>query len=96
MFENINPDTIKLEVGRYSKTITVHGENEIELQLNGVVECFLGLREVFKKTNNYNIADQIRDNLEMVGIKIHDTKDGYVWENIGIKDTEKKLVIGKA
>jgi len=59
--------------------ILPHGEVANEEKL---VELILHVRELMRKEKNYKIADEIRDALKEIGIKIEDTKEGTKWYRI--------------
>ncbi len=59
--------------------ILPHSEISNEERL---VELLLHVRELMRKEKNYKIADEIRDSLEELGIKIEDTKDGAKWYRV--------------
>lgn len=47
--------------------------------LNGAVDLLLKLRMEAKANKNWATADKIRNELNMLGIEIKDTKDGFEW-----------------
>ncbi len=56
------------------------GENEGKEK--ELIELLLNVRNEERKRKNYEIADYIRDELEKIGIKIEDTKEGTKWYKI--------------
>ncbi|MFW6266059.1 MAG: cysteine--tRNA ligase [Halanaerobiales bacterium] len=51
-------------------------------RFNDLVEYILKLREEAREKENWEKADQIRDDLKDMGIKVKDTPHGYEWEVI--------------
>ncbi|ADD08240.1 cysteine--tRNA ligase [Candidatus Aciduliprofundum boonei] len=47
-----------------------------------LIELLLNVRNEERKRKNYEIADYIRDELEKIGIKIEDTKEGTKWYKV--------------
>ncbi len=56
------------------------GENEGKEK--ELIELLLNVRNEERKRKNYEMADYIRDELEKIGIKIEDTKEGTKWYKI--------------
>ncbi len=48
--------------------------------VNKLVDLVLTLRLEAKKRKDYATADKIRDELQKLGIRVKDTKDGFEWE----------------
>ena len=48
--------------------------------LDGVVNLLLDMRLDAKKNKDFTTADKIRDQLNQLGIRIKDRKDGCEWE----------------
>ncbi len=53
------------------------GSNEI---VDKLVDMILTLRMDAKKRKDFETADQIRDQLAKLGIRVRDTRDGFEWE----------------
>ena len=47
-----------------------------------LVQLLINYRIEFKKINNWEMADKIRNDLQKIGIQLKDTPDGTVWELI--------------
>ncbi len=60
--------------------ILPRGENEGKER--ELIELLLNVRNEERKRKNYEIADYIRDELEKIGIKIEDTKEGTKWYKV--------------
>ncbi len=58
------------------KTETTGGENEI---MDKVINLVLNLRQEAKSRKDWTTADNIRDELNALGVEIKDTKDGFEW-----------------
>ena len=52
---------------------------QIGIQLDGVMEILLELRAEARKNRDFALSDTIRDQLLAAGIEIKDTKDGVSW-----------------
>ena len=61
-------------MGSYSNISII--ADHIEWQRNELVSLILSLRRVYKNAANYEMSDQIRENLKTLGIQILDKKDG--------------------
>ncbi len=51
--------------------------------LGKVVDLLLNLRVEAKNNKNYALSDQIRNELNKLGIVVRDSKDGFEWEISG-------------
>jgi len=49
------------------------------VQLSEVMELLLDVRQQVRKNKNYQLADEIRDRLEKIGIHLKDTPEGTSW-----------------
>jgi cysteinyl-tRNA synthetase len=49
-------------------------------KLAGVVKLLLDIRQDAKEKKEWAVSDQIRENLNAMGITVKDRKDGYDWE----------------
>lgn len=57
-------------------------ENQIDDELKQYIEDKIEKRNIAKKNKDYNVADQIRDELKKEGILIKDTREGTTYEMI--------------
>jgi cysteinyl-tRNA synthetase len=51
-------------------------DEEVSANIDGLVKLLIEIRAEFKKDKNYEKADQIRDRLNELGIKLMDTPEG--------------------
>jgi cysteinyl-tRNA synthetase len=58
------------------KTETTGGGNEI---MDKVIDLVLNLRQEAKSRKDWTTADKIRDELNVLGVEIKDTKEGFEW-----------------
>ena len=49
--------------------------------LESVVRMILNMRQEAKTRKDFAMADHIRSELNALGIKVKDTKDGFEWES---------------
>ncbi len=55
-------------------------DSSAELVIGGLVDMVLESRNAAKASKNWAESDRIRDELEAIGIRIRDTKEGTEWE----------------
>lgn len=79
---NLTDKSKKILVKKFDKVLSLDllKKEEIDKELKTYIEKKLKERNEAKKQKQYDIADQIRDELQAKGIIIKDTKDGVKYE----------------
>jgi cysteinyl-tRNA synthetase len=83
----VKNDIIKLketfvELGKevLGLTLTSNGDNETGGKETQLIELLLKIRQKSREEENYQLADEIRDKLEQLGVEVEDTPQGAKWE----------------
>ena len=59
-----------------------HSDDEIDENLQKIILEKIELRREARENKNYELADQIRNELLDMGIKLIDSKDGTTYEKV--------------
>ncbi len=57
-------------------------ETPSDLDIDGIIQILIDLRNKFRAQKQFDLADEIRDRLKEINIEIKDTKDGTLWERV--------------
>ena len=55
-------------------------KKEVSVLNKDFIEYLIEIRETARKNKNWEIADNLRDALQKIGIYLEDTKEGVVWK----------------
>ena len=73
-------DSKLLETGDNNQNMKTYAMNVPSYSATDIIQQLVQIRETFRASKEYVVADYIRDNLEMLGIVIEDTSSGTTWE----------------
>ncbi len=63
-------------------SLDLFAEEEVDSDLSSKVEALIEKRSEAKANKNYELADEIRNELTSMGVEIMDTKEGTVWKKL--------------
>ncbi len=66
-------------IGKFDSVLGIFGSESVEI-LDGDIEALIAERNEARAQRNFSRSDEIRDELEAMGIILEDTKDGVRWK----------------
>ena len=81
----LNDYTKRIIIQDFDKVLSLdlfHSEDEIDENLQKIILEKIELRREARENKNYELADQIRNELLDMGIKLIDSKDGTTYEKV--------------